>query len=778
MKHYHFIGIGGIGMSALARILLDRGMKVQGSDLSRTALIVDLEKAGATIFSEHKEEFLGAPQAVIYSTDVKVSNPEFAGAQSKEFPLLHRSQLLAQLMQGSRSLLVAGTHGKTTTTSLLAHLLSSAGLDPSFAVGGIVQSLGTNGRHGSGDYFVAEADESDGSFLNYDPFGAIITNIDLDHLDYWKNEQNLIEGFQKFAHKVSSHLIWCADDVRLCNLNLPGLSYGFSSEANARIGNWKQQGWSIVYDLTCQGKTYTSIEVPILGEHNVRNSAAVFALGLQLGLSEEVIRSAFATFRGAKRRMELKGEKRGVIVYDDYGHHPTEIATTIQGLRAAIGEKRLIVAFQPHRYTRTRDSFQEFLSVFDAADVVVLTDIYSAREEPIEGITGERLFEEVAKKSHAKCLFAPFELLADTLAKLLRPHDVLLTIGAGNITYIGPEVLSKEIAPLKMAFVVGGKSPEHDVSYLSAKVMQPQVSSDYYQLATLEISKDGSWHQKGIPLSLPDVVSLLQTCDVIFPMIHGVHCEDGMLQGFFQTLGIPYIGPDYRSGPVSMDKAWTKRIAASHGIAVADFLEFSAAHWQKNRSSVLAQMTQKFPFPFFVKPVHLGSTFGVYRVTDLSSLESAIDQICRIDYKFIAEAEVIGREMEIGLLGNDEIFVSDPAEVAKSEIIYTYEGKYGSSANSAIVKVSLPAPVREEGKKAAEIVYRAVGCTGLARIDFFLTPDHRWILNEVNPIPGCTPTSVYPKLMVGEGITLPKLVDGLVIAALHRHRFEQRHLSV
>ena len=765
-------------MSALARILLDRGMTVQGSDLSRTALIDDLEKAGATIFAEHREEFLGASHAVIYSTDVKTSNPEFAGAKARDLSLLHRSQLLAQLMQGSRSLLVAGTHGKTTTTSLLAHLLFAAGLDPSFAVGGIVQSLETNGRHGKGDYFVAEADESDGSFLNYDPFAAIITNIDLDHLDYWKKEQNLIEGFQNFARKVSSHLIWCADDARLLALNLPGLSYGFSPAADAHIRNWKLQGWSIAYDIAFQGKTYTSIEVPLLGEHNVRNSAAVFVLGLQLGLSEKSIRSAFAAFRGAKRRMELKGEKRGVIVYDDYGHHPTEIATTIQGLRAAVGEKRLVVAFQPHRYTRTRDSFQEFLSVFDPADVVVLTDIYSAREEPIEGITGMSLYEAVAKKSHAQCHFAPFETLADTLAKILRPHDVLLTIGAGNITYIGPEVLAKDISPLKMAFIVGGKSPEHDVSYLSAKLMQPQISSDYYQQGTLEISKDGSWHQKGTPLSLPEVVSFLQTCDVIFPMLHGVYCEDGMLQGFFQTLGVPYVGPDYRSGPLSMDKAWTKRIASTHGIAVADFLEFSAAQWQKNRSTVLTQMTQKLSFPFFVKPVHLGSTFGVYRVTDLSSLEKAVDEICCIDYKFLAEAEVIGREMEIGLLGNDDILVSDPAEVAKSEIIYTYEGKYGSSANPAIVKVPLPASVREEGKRAAEIVYRAVGCTGFARIDFFLTPDQRWILNEVNPIPGCTPTSVYPKLMEGEGITLPKLVDGLVIAALHRHRFEQRHLRL
>lgn len=773
MKHYHFIGIGGIGMSALARILLDRGVKVQGTDLARSSLVLDLEKAGATIFSEHKEEFLGTAEAVVYSTDVKATNPEFTAAKARSVPLFHRSQLLAHLMQGRRSLTVAGTHGKTTTTSLLAHLLCAAGLDPSFAVGGIVESLSTNGRHGNGDYFVAEADESDGSFLNYDPFGAIITNIDLDHLDYWKTEKSLMEGFQKFIHKISSHLVWCADDERLSSLHPAGISYGFSSRADAHISNWTQKGWSIVYDLHLHGKTYAAIEVPLLGQHNARNSAAVFVLGLQLGLSEETIRAAFTTFRGARRRMEFKGEKRGVRIYDDYGHHPAEIATTVQGLRAAIGEKKLIVAFQPHRYTRTRDLFHAFASVFDAADIVVITDIYSAREEPIEGITGESLFQEVAKHSQAKCLFFPFSSLADELSRLLRPHDVLLTIGAGNITQIGPAVLSKEIAALKMAFIVGGESPEHDVSCLSGKIIQPQISSEYYETTRLEISKEGTWHRAGSPLPLTEVVTQLQSCDVIFPMVHGIYCEDGMLQGFFQTLGVPYIGPDYRSGPIAMDKAWTKRIAATHGVAVADFLEFSAREWKKNRSSLLSQMTKKFSFPFFVKPVHLGSTFGVYRVIDLASLEAAIDQICRIDYKFLAEAEIQGREMEIGILGNDDILVSDPAEVSKSEAIYTYEGKYGTSANPAIIKAPLPSAVREEGKKIAEVVYRAIGCTGFARIDFFLTPDDQWILNEVNPIPGCTPTSVYPKLMLEEGVSIAQLIDRLVIAALHRHRLEQ-----
>ncbi|MBS0615830.1 MAG: UDP-N-acetylmuramate--L-alanine ligase [Verrucomicrobia bacterium] len=774
MKHYHFIGIGGIGMSALARILLDRGVKVQGSDLSRSALVMDLEKEGATIFSEHKQEFLGSAEAVVYSTDVKVSNPEFASAKEKQLPLLHRSELLAQLMQGSKSLLVAGTHGKTTTTSLLAHVLCHAGLDPSFAVGGIVQSLGTNGRHGNGAYFVAEADESDGSFLSYDPFAAIVTNIDLDHLDHWKTEETLIEGFQKFIQKVSSQLVWCADDERLFSLNPPGISYGFSEDADAQIVNFTQKGWSISYDLVINGKTYPSIEVPLLGEHNAKNSAAVFTLALHLGLSQEVIRSAFATFLGAKRRMEFKGEKRGVQIYDDYGHHPTEIATTVQGLRAAIGEKRLIVAFQPHRYTRTRDLFHEFSSVFDHADLVILTDIYSAREEPIPGITGESFFQEVSSKSRAQCLFFSYATLPDRLAELLRPHDVLLTIGAGNITSIGPQVLTKEIAPLKMAFIVGGRSPEHDVSYLSAKVIQPQISSELYQTTTLEISKEGNWHRGGSALPLSEVISELQTCDVIFPMLHGIYCEDGMLQGFFQTLGVPYTGPDYRSAPVAMDKAWTKHIAANRGIAVADFLEFTALQWQKNKAAVLSQITDKFSFPFFVKPVHLGSTFGVFRVTDLPSLESALDQICRIDYKFLAEAEVIGRELEIGLLGNDDLLVSDPAEVVKTEAIYTYEGKYGTSASPALVKVPLPPTVREEGKRIAEVIYRAIGCTGFARIDFFLTEDNRWILNEVNPIPGCTPTSVYPKILAGEGVPVSQLVDRLVIAALHRHRLEQK----
>ena len=248
-----------------------------------------------------------------------------------------------------------------------------------------------------------------------------------------------------------------------------------------------------------------------------------------------------------------------------------------------------------------------------------------------------------------------------------------------------------------MAFIAGGKSTEHDVSHLSAQVIRPRIDANYYDVTNLEITKEGSWKKEGKPLTLSHAIEILQQADLVFPMLHGTHCEDGMLQGFFQTLDVPYIGPDYRCGPVAMDKAWTKRIAMTHGIYVADFLEFSAAEWTNHPDKLVSAMTQKFSFPFYVKPAHLGSTFGVYRVIDADSLIKAVDAICMMDYKFLAEEEVLGREMEIGILGNDNLLVSDPAEVAKTEMIYTYEEKYGSGAKPALVKVALPPAVREEG---------------------------------------------------------------------------------
>jgi len=442
-KHYHFIGIGGIGMSALARILLMRGAKVSGSDLNHSPLIEELKDRGADISLGHKAELISAPMIVVYNTDIPKNNPEYLRALELKLPLVHRSDVLWEMMKDYEPLLVTGTHGKTTTSSLLAHVLKACGLDPSYAIGGVVRSLGSNGENGEGNYFVAEADESDGSFLKYAAFGAIVTNIDNDHLNHWGSEQALLEGFKKFSSQVrsSSHFFWCSDDKQLKTLALKGVSYGFQPEAQARILQFKQLGWTLSFDLFFDEKLYENIEIPLIGKHNILNATAVFCLALRLNILEHQIREAFKNFQGVGRRVDKKGEVKEIQVYDDYAHHPTEIETTLKAIRFAEPDKRLVVAFQPHRYTRTRDCLNQFPGVFDLADEVILTDIYSAGEMPLPGVNTEVFFKKIQEKTNKQIHYVPRSSLVSFLTSFLRSQDVLLTMGAGDITKVGPELL-------------------------------------------------------------------------------------------------------------------------------------------------------------------------------------------------------------------------------------------------------------------------------------------------------------------------------------------------
>ncbi len=450
--HYHFIAIGGIGMSGLANILIERGATVSGSDVAHNYVTKSLEKAGAKIHIGHAAENIPPSAIVVYSTAITGDNPEMAYAKKKGYPLLHRAELLAQLMESHAALLVAGTHGKTTVSALLAHVLVAVGTSPSYAVGGIIQSLHKNGEAGDGPYFVAEACESDGSFLLYPGYGGIITNIDNDHLDYWKEMPALIEGYRRFIGNMRSkeHLYLCTDDPILKNLTVEASqetktywkTYGFDASADVRILEFRQYGWKIVFSLQIHDQYYTDIEVPLVGRHNAQNAAAVFALVLSLGVSEESLRKAFLSFKGIGRRLEKKGEMHGIEIYDDYGHHPTEIAATLEAVREGTQGRRLVVVFQPHRYTRTRDCLAEFGPSFRAADIVYLTDIYSAGETPIPGIDTSALMVQMQKANLSTLLYSARGALAQQLIKELKKDDMLITLGAGDVTKLGGELLA------------------------------------------------------------------------------------------------------------------------------------------------------------------------------------------------------------------------------------------------------------------------------------------------------------------------------------------------
>lgn len=332
----HFIGIGGIGMSALAKICLEKNLRVTGSDISKNETTELLVKKGAEIYLGHSANHIEPNSTIIFSSSVGQENPEYKAAKELQCRILHRSDLLVELMQGYKTLAVTGTHGKTTTTALLTAVLVEAGMNPSFAVGGVTLGLKTNGAHGKGEFFVAEADESDGTFLKYLPFGAIVTNIDFDHMDYFKTKENLLNSFKTFFSRVQSkdHLFYCGDDLLLReSSNGNGISYGFSDQNDLSIKNYRQDEWNSFFDVDFEDQKHENIEISLIGEHNALNALAVFGLCLKIGIDGDVIRKVFKSFKGVSRRVEMKGMTSGVLLLDDYAHHPTEIKATLKGIR-------------------------------------------------------------------------------------------------------------------------------------------------------------------------------------------------------------------------------------------------------------------------------------------------------------------------------------------------------------------------------------------------------------------------------------------------------------
>ncbi len=787
---YHFIGVGGIGMSALARILLQRGHKVHGSDIKKSSLLDQLQEEGAQIQIGHTENAIHPGDTVVYNTDINHENVELKKANELNLTVLHRSDLLNQLMEIQKPILVTGTHGKTTTSALLAAVLLEANLDPTFVVGGILRSLNTNGHAGKGQYFVAEADESDGSFLKTPSFGAIVTNLEKEHLSYWKTYENLLAGFRTFFKQAThpKHLFWCKDDLALQSLNPSGVSYGFSPDADCRILAFTPTDQGVRFDLMIQNKCYRNIELALYGSHNALNGAAVFGLAISLKVNEEAIRRAFKSFGGTLRRMEHIGSTHKIDVFDDYGHHPTEITYTLRAMRDRIRERRLIVLFQPHRFTRIRDLLDEFICCFHEADELIMTDIYSAGEQPIEGITAAVMYTKLREKLGSRVRFFPRTHLESGVAPLLRTGDVVLTIGAGDISAVGKVLIEKIVQhppKLTVGLLFGGTSPEHDISLLSARNILQSLDPALYQIKTFGITKDGTWiygdaafkmlEQKtragGVASKiLPVILEELNRCDVCIPVFHGPQGEDGMIQGMLDALDLPYVGCDYRAGAICMHKAWTKHVAMINGVSTAAYVECDCASWRRYPERLLDKVAKNLSYPLWVKPVHLGSSIGVSRVMNIDDLKAAADRAFDCDDYLIVEQEIVGRQIEFAVLGNEYIRIGSPGEIIDHGQFYDYEKKYGPKAMETQTPADITPIQEQEGKELARRMYESCGCRGLARIDFFLDAQGQYWLNEINPFPGFTAISLYPKMWEIVGLTQRELCNELIILALHRHR--------
>ena len=444
-KHkIHFVGIGGIGMSGIAEVLLNSGYVVTGSDLQESEATRRLRALGASVFVGHQEANLaGNPSVVVISTAVKYSNPEVLEARRRHIPVVPRAEMLAELMRMKYGVAVAGSHGKTTTTSMIAAVLSTAGLDPTMVIGGRVHMLGTNAKTGQGEFLVAEADESDGSFLLLSPTIAVDSNIDKEHMDFHQTMERLNESFLTFINKIPFYglAVLCIDDA-----NVHGLmskvrkrfaTYGLSAEADFSAQELKMSSSGVEFTALHQGQSLGRLRLHLPGRHSATNAMAAVAVAFELEIPFKQVTDALGAFTGIHRRFEIKGEPNGILVIDDYGHHPTEIRATIGAIRDS-WKRPLTVVFQPHRFTRTRDLFDEFLTAFEGADRLVLTEIYPAGEDPIPGATGEALYQAIKRKGHLDVQFVPDK--SDIVAQLvddLKTGDMALTLGAGDIYKIG-----------------------------------------------------------------------------------------------------------------------------------------------------------------------------------------------------------------------------------------------------------------------------------------------------------------------------------------------------
>jgi UDP-N-acetylmuramate--alanine ligase len=447
-KRVHFIGIGGAGMSGLARIALSHGIKVSGSDAKDSNVIVALTALGANVLVGHKSENVDGADLVVFSTAISENNPERLRAIELGIPIIARATALALLMSESKSIAVAGTHGKTTTSSMLTVALQATGADPSFAIGGTITASGSNAHRGTGEFFVAEADESDGSFIAYHPYGAIITNIEHDHVDYFADESAVFEVFNDFIETIASDgfLIYCNDDKGSRKLGstltkIRTFTYGTSPDSDLVIDQVALLPLGSSGRAIWHGKVIGKLELNVPGHHNLMNAAAALATGVVLDQAPNEMIDGLATFKGAGRRFEIKGTVNGIRVIDDYGHHPTEIEVTLTAARRFAGDGRLIVIFQPHRYSRTKAFIDKFATTLDLADEVIVLEIYAASEKPIAGISSEAIVE---KMSNGR--FIPnFMEAVETVVKSAKPGDVIITLGAGDVSSLAP-IIVEELA--------------------------------------------------------------------------------------------------------------------------------------------------------------------------------------------------------------------------------------------------------------------------------------------------------------------------------------------
>ena len=764
----HFVGIGGAGMIPLAKILLLLGYQVSGSDQGSSPIIEELVRLGARVWTDgQRAENVRGADAIVVSTAIPYDNPEVIAAWDLRIPKLHRSDINAALVNEYDGIAVAGSHGKTTTTSMIGVTLDRVGVSPTIIVGGEVPDLGTNAKLGTGRYLVSEADESDGSFLKLRPHIAVVTNVEDDHMDHYGTMEKIIEAFRTFVDQVDEDgtAVLCFENeiLRQIASETPRsvVSYAIDAEADYRAADIKTHGSVISFTVFERGAEMGRISLNIPGRHNVLNALACIAVARLAKVDFAQIRSALSEFHGAKRRFQTKGKEHGIWVVDDYAHHPTEIAVTLAAARQT-NPARLICVFQPHRYSRTQLLREEFGTCFRAADLLLLTDIYAAGEEPIPGISGETLMEEVAQQTGQDAVYLPERAdLEHYLAQHVRAGDLVITMGAGNILEVGEALVDQlrdgtaGAAEAPVVVVMGGPSAEAEVSRRSGGAILQALLSKGYPAVGLELN----------PPIFPAEIQKLGPA-VVFNALHGKYGEDGILQGTLDMLGIPYTGSGVRAAALTMDKATTKRIFCAEGIATPRFRLIPAEeHDEHTAENILAE----FGLPVVVKAPEQGSSIGVHIVTEEGALDAALDDVFSYGSEALAEEFIRGRELTVVVWAAGDAAEALPViEITTTSGRYDYESKYTPGASTHLVPAALSAECTDAVQNLAVRAFTACGCSGIARVDIMLGEDEQPYAIEVNAVPGMTETSLVPDAARAAGMEFPELCEKILAMAGYR----------
>lgn len=739
---FYLVGIGGAGMSALAVMLQKRGIPVSGSDSTESSTTVSLREAGIPVRIGHSGDDIKSDQQVVLSDaiDLKTS-PEVKAAREKGCALFRRSQLLSWLLKGKKVIAVTGTHGKTTVTGMIGAGLRAAGMDPTIVVGAYVPEFGGAVIEGEGEYAVVEACEAYNAFLDLEPWIVVLTNLEPDHLDFHGSFENLKTSVEDFIGRLpeGGFLVFCDDDAG---------SQAVAKEVFVRTLPYRL---SDMQKIAHQDGGMLLANAPMGGNHNQTNAAAALTVAEIVGADIKKASQGVLSFKGAERRLQtLQREDANVTVIDDYAHHPTEVQASLSAIRERHEEKRLIVIFQPHLYSRTAQFIPEFAKALSLADVVFLTDIYPARENPIPGISSARIAELIEKPVY----YVPSRhLLPREVAKFVQKGDVVVGMGAGNISEFAPAFIAElnraERGKKRVAVILGGDSAEREVSLHSGRAVLDALKKLGYDAFAIDVTE--------ALLGKADLKELVGTNrpDLAFLATHGTNQEDGALQGLFELLHIPYTGSGVQASALAMDKRLTKIIVERHGIPTP-------------KGQFVTSPAEKVEIkpPLIVKPNAQGSTVGLSFVQTKDEIGPAIEKALHYDKAAVVEEWIYGMEITVPVLGGRAL---PSVEIVPKEGHYDFANKYIPGATEEISPARLPEDVLKKASEMAEKAHEALGCEGATRSDFIVRENKDPIFLEINTLPGLTGTSLLPNSAKAAGMSFEDLVEWTVQDALKRY---------